>query len=251
MLAVKTVEVRKSVARKGMPVRVRPSVEFEGKRERAERSRFVCLASSGSLPYMQRLVLASASPRRSQLLRDLGLAFEARPTHAEEPAPTPADGQCPGPYVERLARLKAAACSLDGLVIAADTTVVLDEQILNKPRDEEEALVMLRLLQGRTHEVFTGVCLRRGDEFSSEHERTRVTFGAFNDQFLRAYIATGEPLDKAGAYGAQGRGALLIERIEGDYHNVVGLPLFLLSKMLRARGVGVEGFWNEESQGKL
>jgi septum formation protein len=199
---------------------------------------------------MLRLVLASASPRRSQLLRDLGLCFQVAPTHAEEPAPTPDDGRSAGAYVERLARLKAAACSEKGLIIAADTTVVLRGQIMNKPRDEEDALAMLRQLQGQTHEVFTGVCLRRGDEFSSEHERTRVTFGAFEDEFLRAYIATGEPLDKAGAYGAQGRGALLIERIEGDYWNVVGLPVFRLAKMLGERGVSVEQFWNKESATK-
>lgn len=195
---------------------------------------------------MLRLVLASASPRRSQLLRDLGWRFEVAPTRAEEPAPTPADGADPGAYVERLAHLKAAACERAGLVIAADTTVALDAQILNKPRDEAQALSMLRALQGRTHRVFTGVCLRRGDEFWSEHEVTSVTFGSLDDAFLRAYVSTGEPLDKAGAYGAQGRGALLIERIEGDYWNVVGLPVFRLARMLGERGVEVRKFWNEE-----
>lgn len=200
---------------------------------------------------MLRLVLASASPRRSQLLRDLGWRFDVAPTCAEEPAPTLADGANPGAYVERLARLKAAACERQGLVIAADTTVALGDQILNKPQDEAEALSMLRALQGRTHRVFTGVCLRRGEEFSSEHEVTRVTFGSFDDEFLRAYVSTGESLDKAGAYGAQGRGALLIERIEGDYWNVVGLPVFRLARMLGERGVAVAQFWSGERGTRL
>ncbi len=250
--AVKTEEVRKSVARKGVPVRVRPSVVSvveEEKREHFRCSRFVCLVLL-QLLFMLRLVLASASLRRSQLLRDLGLSFEIAPTHAEEPAPTLADCQNPGAYVERLARLKAAACEQDGLIIAADTTVVLDEHILNKPANEAEALAMLQRLRGRTHRVFTGMCLRRGAQLWSEHECTSVTFGTLSEEFLRAYVATGEPLDKAGAYGAQGRGALLIERIEGDYWNVVGLPVFRLARMLSEHGVQVQQFWNEENETK-
>jgi len=188
------------------------------------------------------LVLASASPRRSQLLRELGWRFSVAPTRVAEPDPTPADGDNPGAYVERLARLKAAACTQEGLIIAADTVVVLEGRILNKPRDEDDAWAMLCALRGRAHHVYTGVCLRLGEEFWSEHETTRVTFGDVPDTFLRAYIQTGEPLDKAGAYGAQGKGALLIERIEGDYFNVVGLPLFRLARMLRERGLQTNPF---------
>ena len=193
---------------------------------------------------MPRLVLASASPRRSQLLRDLGLTFTIAPTQAEEPAPNCEDGANPSAYVERLARIKAAACDEAGLVIAADTVVVLDNEILNKPNDEAHAVQMLRRLRGHTHRVLTGICLREGDELSSEHEETRVTFGDVSDSWIESYVATGEPLDKAGSYGAQSRGALLISRIEGDYFNVVGLPIFRLSQMLAARGVHIEREWS-------
>ena len=178
------------------------------------------------------------------MLRDLGLSFTLSPTLAEEPAPTPEDGANPGEYVERLARIKAAACLEAGLVIAADTVVVLDNEILNKPDDADHAVSMLRQLRGQTHRVLTGVCLRDGDTFYSEHEETRVTFGDVSDDWIERYVATGEPLDKAGAYGAQGRGALLVSRIEGDYFNVVGLPLFRLAHMLAARGVHIEQEWS-------
>lgn len=197
---------------------------------------------------MPLLVLASASPRRLQLLRDLGLNFLSAPTQVEEPDPTPEDGAQPHFYVERLARLKAEACHKEGLIIAADTTVVFDGEILNKPANEDEAFEMLSRLRGQTHRVLTGVCLRLGEEYWIEHEETRVTFARASDEWLRSYISTGEPLDKAGAYGAQGRGALLIERIEGDYFNVVGLPLFRLSKMLEACGVDVSHEWHHHTQ---
>ena len=193
------------------------------------------------------LVLASASPRRSGLLRELGWRFSVAPTHAMEPDPSPTDGDNPGAYVERLARLKATACMQEGLIIAADTVVVLEGRVLNKPRDEDEAFAMLCALRGRAHHVYTGVCLRLREEAWCEHETTRVTFGDLPDEFLRAYIQTGEPLDKAGAYGAQGKGALLIEKIEGDYFNVVGLPLFRLARMLRERGFQTNPFSDQGS----
>ncbi|RYX81339.1 septum formation protein Maf [bacterium] len=197
---------------------------------------------------MLRLVLASASPRRSQLLRDLGLSFTLAPTQAEEPAPVPGDGAQPHLYVERLARLKAEACPESGLIIAADTVVVFEDEILNKPRNPEDAFAMLSRLRGNTHRVLTGVCLRQGDQFHLEHEETRVTFGNVSDEWIRAYVETGEPLDKAGAYGAQGRGALLVARIEGDYFNVVGLPIFRLSKMLAAQGLDISSQWNAKAE---
>ena len=189
------------------------------------------------------ILLASASPRRAQLLSALELRFEVRPSGAPEPPPTPADARAPGAYVERLARLKADAGGGADLVIAADTVVALDDEILGKPVDEAQARAMLRRLRGRAHRVFTGVCVARGARVQSAHEITTVTFGDFSDEFIAAYVATGEPLDKAGAYGAQGRGALLVARIEGDYWNVVGLPLFRLSQMLRDFGVEIEDFW--------
>ena len=194
--------------------------------------------------FMPPLVLASASPRRSQLLRDLGLPFTLAPTSAPEPAPTSEDGAHPSQYVERLAQLKAKACDEPGLVIAADTVVVFGNEILNKPGDAQEAIAMLSRLRGQTHLVLTGVCLRLENEFWCEHEETRVTFGFVSDEWIERYVSTGEPLDKAGAYGAQGRGALLVERIEGDYFNVVGLPLFRLAKMLSARGFEISTQWN-------
>ncbi|BCM94295.1 septum formation protein Maf [Abditibacteriota bacterium] len=197
---------------------------------------------------MPRLVLASASPRRSQLLRDLGLIFTLAPTQAEEPAPTPLDGAHPHLYVERLARIKATACSEPGLVIAADTVVVFENEILNKPRDAEDAFAMLCRLRGQTHRVLTGVCLRNDDQFHVEHEATHVTFGYVSDDWIRTYVQTGEPLDKAGAYGAQGRGSLLVSRIEGDYFNVVGLPIFRLSKMLAAQGIDISREWTANSE---
>ena len=193
-----------------------------------------------------KIVLASASPRRSQLLEALGLDFTVQPSPAVEPSPTPDDGQNPGAFVERLARLKASALEIenDDLILAADTVVVIDDEILGKPRDSSHAAAMLQRLRGKTHRVYSGVCLRRGSRSESAHEITRVTFGDFSDDFIAAYVATGEPLDKAGSYGAQGKGALLVSKIEGDYWNVVGLPLFRLSQMLRDFGVNIEESWD-------
>jgi septum formation protein len=126
-----------------------------------------------------------------------------------------------------------------------------DGEILNKPCDEAEAVRMLCALRGQTHTVFTGVCLRvreaGGETYSVAHEATRVTFGEVSDAWIAKYVATGEPSDKAGAYAAQGKGALLIKRIEGDFWNVVGLPLFRVSQMLEAAGVPVEKYWNRNS----
>ena len=190
-----------------------------------------------------KIVLASASPRRSQLLNALELQFTVCPSSAVEPAPTLGDCRNPGAFVERLARLKASALESDDLILAADTVVVIEDEILGKPRDEAHAREMLKRLRGKTHRVFSGICLRHGARIESAHEITHVTFGDFSDEFIAAYVATGEPLDKAGSYGAQGKGALLVSRIEGDYWNVVGLPLFRLSQMLRDFGVHIEASW--------
>ena len=189
------------------------------------------------------IVLASASPRRSQLLEALGLQFTVAPSPAVEPEPTIGDLRDPGAFVERLARLKAGAVNSEDLIIAADTVVVSNHRILGKPADEAHARQMLAQLRGQTHRVFTGICVKHGARIESAHEITRVMFGDFSDAFIAAYVATGEPMDKAGAYGAQGKGALLVTRIEGDYWNVVGLPLYRLSGMLRSFGVHVEKSW--------
>ena len=191
------------------------------------------------------ITLASASPRRSQLLEALGLSFSVQPSPAIEPAPTREDGRNPGVFVERLARLKAGALDVesDGLIIAADTVVVIDGEVLGKPTDAADARAMLGRLRGRTHHVYSGVCVQSGERALSAHEVTAVTFGEFSDAFIAAYVQTGEPMDKAGSYGAQGRGALLVRRIEGDYWNVVGLPLFRLCQMLRDFDVNIEEVW--------
>lgn len=191
-----------------------------------------------------KIILASASPRRSQLLDALGLQFTVCPSPAIEPAPTSEDGRNPGAFVERLARLKASALESDDLIIAADTVVVIDCEILGKPTDSSHAAAMLSRLRGRTHRVYSGICVRRGQTVQSAHQVTNVTFGQFSDEFIAAYVRTGEPLDKAGSYGAQGKGALLVTKIEGDYWNVVGLPLVRLSKMLCEFGVHIEDRWD-------
>jgi septum formation protein len=133
----------------------------------------------------------------------------------------------------------ASRCDPYALIIAADTVVVCDGRILGKPRDEEDAFRMLRLLSGRTHEVYTGLCLKDKDSCVTEAERTAVRFRTLSDSEIRRYIETGEPMDKAGAYGIQGKAALFVEAIEGDYYNVVGLPLCRLGRMLAGKGVPV------------
>ena len=178
------------------------------------------------------LVLASGSPRRRELLTMLGIRFQVCPSHIpEERRP----GEAPVAYAERLAREKALSVPGD-LVLGADTTVLLGEELLEKPLDEADALRILRQLQGRTHEVITSIALRSDDTLRQATDITAVTFRTCDDDFLRAYIATGEPMDKAGAYGIQGYGAALVERIEGDFFSVMGLPVRLVLKLLSEAG---------------
>lgn len=179
------------------------------------------------------LVLASASPRRRALLERLGLDFEVRPTDADETWPAGLDA---GPAAEEVAMRKARAVEAPGaLVLAADTVVVLDGEVLGKPADDAEAAATLGRLSGRTHEVATGLALRRDGREATAHETTRVTFAPLTPAEIAAYVATGSPLDKAGSYGIQDDfGALLIDGIDGDYFNVVGLPLRRLYATLRA-----------------
>jgi len=190
-----------------------------------------------------RIILASASPRRAALLRQIGLAFTAVATDVEDSAGSP--GPDPAAHVEHaaLAKARGAAGGLDdGLVIGADTVVVGEGEALGKPRDGDDAARMLRRLSGRTHEVLTGLALVQVAGAAERRaqagcERTRVTFRQLSDDDIAAYVATGEPLDKAGGYGIQERGALLVSGIEGCYANVVGLPIARLVTMLGEWGL--------------
>ncbi|MDZ4863608.1 MAG: Maf family protein [Gemmatimonadota bacterium] len=182
------------------------------------------------------LVLASASPRRKQLLEMLGIQVEVRPSHIEE---VRAEEESPIGYVERLAREKARSVP-GALVLGADTTVLLEGVLLEKPTDADDAFRMLRALQGRTHEVITSVALVADGVLRQATDITAVTFRGCSDEFLRAYIATGEPMDKAGAYGIQGYGAALVDRIEGDFFGVMGLPVRLVLRLLDEAGVRYE-----------
>jgi septum formation protein len=190
------------------------------------------------------IVLASASPRRQELLRNAGIPFTVQAADIDE---TPLAGEAPRDYAERLAREKALAVSGSRQrewVLGADTIVVIDEIVLGKPRDASEAAHMLRMLSGRTHEVITGVCITgpvAGVQVASTtqtvSQSTIVTMCEISDAEIRDYIATGEPMDKAGAYAIQGIASRWIPRIEGDYSNVVGLPVALVYRMLQERGV--------------
>jgi septum formation protein len=207
------------------------------------------------------LVLASASPRRQELLRNAGISFAVQPADIDE---TPLPGEPPQACAERLAREKALAVWLtrpQDVVLGADTIVVVDEMILGKPVDAEDATRMLRLLSGRVHRVITGVCVveaaagrqspaasknlpvhpsrsavevlrTENRELRTGSETTLVTMNQLSDEEIRDYVASGEPMDKAGAYAIQGRASRWIPRIEGDYTNVVGLPVALVHAML-------------------
>jgi septum formation protein len=196
------------------------------------------------------LILASASPRRRELLTQAGYTFTIQPAHIPE---DPREGEDPIAYVVRLAREKADAVYREGVnsgqgtvnsqtgelvVLGADTTVTVDGQILGKPEDDADAARMLRMLAGRTHLVITGVAVVTAAHTEVAAEVTAVKFLSLSDVEIADYIATGEPMDKAGAYAIQGRAAKWIPRIDGDYFNVVGLPLALVSTMLDATGLG-------------
>jgi septum formation protein len=183
-----------------------------------------------------RLVLASASPRRARILRELGVSFRVEVSNQDESLRPGEDGAA---AVERLARAKglAVARAKDLPVLAADTEVLCDGRILGKPADERNAVAMLRRLAGRAHEVVTGVCVVAGGVARSGVERSVVRFAPMNEEELRWYAATGEPLDKAGGYHVDGKGALFIETIEGSPSNVAGLPVRLLLRLVREAGL--------------
>ena len=185
------------------------------------------------------IILASASPRRRELLERIGITgfTVAAPNVDESVEP----GLSPAAIVEELSLRKARAAAQkfgpDDLIIAADTVVALDTDVLGKPRDRDDAFSMLSALSGREHRVYTGVTVLRGDRAVTRHEATAVTFRELSPDEIRGYIATGEPLDKAGAYGIQGVGALLVSGIRGDYSNVMGLPVFRLGQILSDFGL--------------
>ncbi len=185
------------------------------------------------------IILASNSPRRRELLAQIGIRdFQILSPDVDE---TVEPGLSPARMVETLSLRKAQAAAgragAEDLILAADTVVALDGRVLGKPRDQEDAFAMLSALSGREHRVYTGVTVLGGGQAATEHEETAVTFRALSPEEIRDYIATGEPMDKAGAYGIQGVGALLVQGIRGDYCNVVGLPLFRLGRMLSGFGV--------------
>lgn len=188
-----------------------------------------------------KVVLASKSPRRSQLLALVGIPHAAVPSGADEDA---LPGESPRGQVLRLALAKASAVAASHregqLVIGADTLVVLGGDVMGQPGDEEEARAMLRRLSGNTHTVFTGLCLlREGFRPARGASESRVTFHAMSEDEIRWYVGTGEPMDKAGAYAAQGVGAVYLKSIEGSFHNVVGFPLDLFCQLLPAVGLSL------------
>jgi septum formation protein len=183
---------------------------------------------------LKKLTLASASPRRAHFFRELGLSFTIKPAEIDE---TPMPDELPDIFVQRLAKEKAKKIAAENpcdWVVGADTVVVLDNKILGKPESAAQAEAMLCLLSGRCHEVWTGFAVCGPQEEISQAVMTRVYFGNLTPELIRSYVLTGEPLDKAGSYGIQGQGGFLVDRIEGSYSNVVGLPLAQVIEKLLA-----------------
>jgi septum formation protein len=179
------------------------------------------------------LVLASSSPRRKEILAAAGLSFVARPSHIPEER---LDGESPEDYVHRLAEQKAEAVPAGPgeVVLGADTIVVLDCHVLEKPLDASDARRMLKLLSGVEHQVITGICVRNSSAKITDRAVTKVRFVRLTDAEIDDYVATGEPMDKAGGYAIQGRASIFVERIEGCFYNVMGLPIALVYQHLKA-----------------
>lgn len=183
-----------------------------------------------------RVILASSSRRRHELLQLIGIVHEVRPPNLDE---TPVEGESPTAHAERLALAKAVAIARierDAVVLSADTVVVVDGDALGKPRDTQDAQAMLRRLSGRTHTVVTAVAAAHGSAVYSDVEQVAVSFRPLTTSEISGYIATGEPLDKAGAYGIQGYGATIVERIDGDYFAVMGLAIVRLLRLCARLG---------------
>jgi len=188
---------------------------------------------------MTEIVLASNSPRRKELMRQVGMTFTSSPAHIDESI---LPGEKPEEYVVRVATNKAQVASKrvgKGVVVAADTVVVLEDTILGKPVDEQDAIRMLSMLSGKMHRVVTAISVMDAGtgKTLTRTSVTKVWFKKLTENEIRYYVSTGEPLDKAGAYGIQEKGALLVDRIEGCYFNVVGLPMSLLDEMLKTFGI--------------
>jgi septum formation protein len=184
-----------------------------------------------------RVILASSSPRRRDLLNMIGIPHEVRPADIDE---SYLPGEPPLAHAERLAREKGAviaALEPEAVVVASDTIVVIDDDVLGKPRTDEDAVRMLGRLSGRTHTVFTAVAVSWRGRMESGVEAVTVTFRPLDEATIRAYVATGEPMDKAGAYGIQGFGAAIVERIDGDYFAVMGLAIGRMLGLLRRLGI--------------
>ena len=185
---------------------------------------------------LEKLILASRSARRAEILRAAGWPFAAVAADIDE---SPRQGEDAVSYVKRLALSKAQRVArefTEGLVLGADTTVLVEEEMLGQPLDDDDARRMLKLLSGKWHEVLTGVALLRADEHAQrlvDHETTRVRFARMSEEEIDWYVATGEPRGKAGAYGIQGPAALFVEEIQGDYFNIVGLPVRLVYELIR------------------
>ncbi|MBO5859977.1 MAG: septum formation inhibitor Maf [Clostridia bacterium] len=182
---------------------------------------------------MKKIILASASPRRRELLTTAGVEFEVLVSEADETVP---EGTAPKDAAMMTAEKKALAVAekcTDRVVIGADTIVVIDDKILGKPKDEADAKEMLRTLSGREHEVITGVCITDGEKTEKFAQVSKVRFYELTDEEIAAYVATKECDDKAGSYGIQGKGCVLVEGIEGDYFNIVGLPVAATVRVLR------------------
>jgi septum formation protein len=181
------------------------------------------------------VILASASPRRRELLTLIGMPHEVRPANVDEGFVA---GETPPQHAERLARDKAAAIEADdAVIIGSDTIVVIDCNILNKPADRTEAAAMLRTLSGRSHTVMTGIAVRWRGQTRSAVEQVGVTFRALRHEDIERYIDTGEPMDKAGAYGIQGYGATIVTRVDGDYFAVMGLPVHRMVVLMKELGL--------------
>ncbi len=194
------------------------------------------------------LILASASPRRVELLASLGLSFAQRPADIDETYHAP---ETPTAYVERMALEKASAIaaslSADAVVVGADTTVLVDEHILGKPRDAADGVAMLQQLSGRSHRVLTGLSVLRGQRQQVQCIESEVWFRAIGVEEAERYWATGEPADKAGGYGIQGIGSIFVERIAGSYSGVMGLPLAALEAQLRTVGFDIWTYTNRST----
>ena len=191
------------------------------------------------------LLLASASPRRRELLTQIGWQFNVIPTNIDE---TVATGTPPEQMVAQLALKKARSVfesHPQDTVLAADTVVAFENRVLGKPQNEEDAKVMLHLLSGREHTVYTGFCICRGSEIHCEVQHTLVEFYSLSDFEIDDYVQTGEPMDKAGAYGIQGRGALLVKKIDGDFYSVMGLPIGRINRILCNFQTDTENFYKK------